>query len=92
MGEVVVLVEGRGEDVRWGEAEVRAALASGLEAGEKLKPLSVEIAKRCNLTLELGRPRLPEFPTAGVSLDEYCRAQSAAGLSRRLGQLFRDQA
>jgi DNA polymerase III subunit alpha len=53
---------------------------------------SIEIAKRCNLTLELGRPRLPEFPTAGVSLDEYCRAQSVSGLERRLGQLFPDQA
>jgi DNA polymerase III subunit alpha len=53
---------------------------------------SIEIAKRCNLTLELGRPRLPEFPTAGVSLDEYCRAQSVAGLERRLGQLFPPEA
>ncbi len=24
---------------------------------------SVEIAKRCNLTLELGKPKLPRFPT-----------------------------
>jgi DNA polymerase-3 subunit alpha len=59
-------------------ADVPAALAN-----------SVEIAKRCNLTLELGRARLPEFPTpAGVSLDRYCREQSVAGLEERLQQLF----
>jgi len=63
-------------------ADVPAALAN-----------SVEIAKRCNLTLELGRARLPEFPTpAGVSLDEYCREQSRAGLERRLVQLFGEAA
>ena len=33
---------------------------------------SVEIAKRCNLTLELGKPKLPLFPTPdGMSLDDY---------------------
>src|SRR5690606_17426065 len=33
---------------------------------------SVEIAKRCNLTLTLGKPCLPHFPTPeGVSLDEH---------------------
>ncbi|HWY72124.1 MAG TPA: DNA polymerase III subunit alpha, partial [Burkholderiaceae bacterium] len=54
---------------------------------------SIEIAKRCNLTLELGRPRLPEFPTpAGVSLDQYCREQSVSGLELRLAHLFSDPA
>ncbi|HEY4037895.1 MAG TPA: DNA polymerase III subunit alpha, partial [Burkholderiaceae bacterium] len=63
-------------------ADVPAALAN-----------SVEIAKRCNLTLELGRARLPDFPTpAGVSLDQYCREQSLAGLEQRLSQLFSDPA
>jgi 16S rRNA (cytidine1402-2'-O)-methyltransferase len=46
LGEVVVLVEGRGEEARWTEEEVRRALADGLSAGEKLKPLSTEIARR----------------------------------------------
>jgi len=33
---------------------------------------TVEIARRCNLTLTLGQPRLPDFPTpGGVSLDDY---------------------
>ena len=54
---------------------------------------SIEIAKRCNLTLELGRARLPEFPTPeGVSLDRYCRELSLEGLQRRLDRLFPDAA
>jgi DNA polymerase-3 subunit alpha len=54
---------------------------------------SIEIAKRCNLTLELGRPRLPDFPTpAAVSLDQFCRDLSLKGLERRLQRLFPEQA
>ncbi|HEX7605223.1 MAG TPA: DNA polymerase III subunit alpha, partial [Usitatibacter sp.] len=50
---------------------------------------SVEIAKRCNLTLELGKSRLPPFPTPhGESVEEFLRAQSSAGLERRLAQLY----
>jgi len=45
LGEVVVLVEGRGEAERWSEDEVRAALEAGLVRGERLKPLSTEVAK-----------------------------------------------
>ncbi len=52
---------------------------------------SVEIARRCNLELELGKPRLPDYPTpAGISLDEHCRALSAQGLERRMRALFAD--
>ncbi|MGH8601130.1 MAG: PHP domain-containing protein, partial [Burkholderiales bacterium] len=52
---------------------------------------SVEIARRCNLTLELGINRLPQFPTPdGVTLDDYLRSQAAAGLERRMQQLFPD--
>ena len=44
---------------------------------------SVEIAKRCNLSLVLGQPRLPDFPTPpGITLDEYLLAQSEVGLER----------
>ncbi len=46
LGEVVVMVEGRTGEVRWSEAEVRAALARGLADGERLKPLTTELAKR----------------------------------------------
>jgi DNA polymerase-3 subunit alpha len=50
---------------------------------------SVEIARRCNLELELGRPRLPDYPTpAGISLDAHCRELAGAGLERRLLALF----
>ena len=54
---------------------------------------SVAIAQRCNLTIPLGENHLPEFPTpAGVSIDEHLRAEAAAGLERRLAQLFPDVA
>ncbi len=54
---------------------------------------TVEIAKRCNLVLELGKPRLPLFPTPdGVTLDDFMRAQSAEGLARRMQVLFPDAA
>jgi 16S rRNA (cytidine1402-2'-O)-methyltransferase len=45
-GEVVLVVQGFSGDARWDEAAVRAALAEGLAAGEKLKGLSAEVAKR----------------------------------------------
>jgi len=63
-------------------ADVPAALAN-----------SVEIARRCNLTLELGKPRLPLYPTpAGVTLDDHCQALAEEGLERRLAALFPDDA
>ncbi|HVE81229.1 MAG TPA: 16S rRNA (cytidine(1402)-2'-O)-methyltransferase [Myxococcales bacterium] len=46
LGEVVVLVEGRGEQARWTGDEVRRALEQGLATGEKLKPLSTDLARR----------------------------------------------
>jgi 16S rRNA (cytidine1402-2'-O)-methyltransferase len=45
-GEVVVLVEGRTGSQRWSEDELRRALEEGLARGEKLKPLSTELARR----------------------------------------------
>jgi DNA polymerase-3 subunit alpha len=54
---------------------------------------SVEIAKRCNLTLELGKSKLPRFPTPGdESLDDYLRDRAQEGLARRLAQLYLDAA
>ena len=54
---------------------------------------SVEIAKRCNLTLELGKSRLPVFPTPdGMSLDDYMRQRSFEGLHERMAQLYPDEA
>jgi DNA polymerase-3 subunit alpha len=45
---------------------------------------SVEIARRCNLQIELGRSRLPAFPTpSAMSVDDYLRDQALAGLKKR---------
>jgi len=45
---------------------------------------SVEIARRCSFELELGKSRLPPFPTpAGVSLDDYLRSEALTGLGTR---------
>ena len=58
---------------------------------------SVEIAKRCNLALVLGKPQLPDFPTPEIDgrrqpIAVYFREQSLAGLERRLAALFADVA
>jgi|SRR5215217_1970711 len=45
-GEVVVLVEGRTGERRWSEEELKRGLEEGLARGEKLKPLSTELARR----------------------------------------------
>ncbi len=53
---------------------------------------TVEIAKRCNLKLELGKPKLPLFPTPdGMSLDDYLVHLSKEGLEKRLVQLYPDE-
>ncbi|MDR6537605.1 DNA polymerase III subunit alpha [Variovorax soli] len=54
---------------------------------------TVEIAKRCNLTLTLGKPRLPDFPTPnGMPIEEYFRHASFDGLEQRLAHLYPDAA
>ncbi|WP_343739195.1 DNA polymerase III subunit alpha, partial [Achromobacter sp.] len=54
---------------------------------------TVEIAKRCNLSLVLGKPRLPNFPTPdGVTLDDYLVQLSEEGLEKRMEFLFPDVA
>jgi len=54
---------------------------------------SVEIATRCNLAIELGKNRLPQFETPGnVGLDDYLRSRAAEGLAHRLAQLYPDAA
>ncbi|MDQ1829521.1 DNA polymerase III subunit alpha [Massilia scottii] len=54
---------------------------------------SVEIAKRCNVVLTLGKPQLPNFPTPpGMSIDEFLVAESQAGLEQRLLHLYPDPA
>ena len=52
---------------------------------------SVEIAKRCNLKLTLGKSQLPVFPTPdGVGIDDYLRARATEGLEQRLEALYPD--
>ena len=54
---------------------------------------SVEIARRCNLTLVLDKPRLPDFPTpGGQGLDVYLRDQAERGLRLRMAALYPDEA
>ncbi len=69
------------------QAEMQALFADLPEALEN----AVEIARRCNLSVELGKNRLPQFPTPeGISLDDYLTQQAEQGLSMRLAQLFPD--
>ena len=54
---------------------------------------TLEIAKRCSLTLDLGNPQLPAFPTPEVdgrhmSPEEYFRYASHEGLKERMLHLY----
>lgn len=51
---------------------------------------SVEIAKRCNVTVRLGEYFLPAFPTEGMKETEYLVMKSQEGLEERLEFLFPD--
>jgi DNA polymerase III subunit alpha len=52
---------------------------------------SVEIARRCNLLITLGKNYLPDFPTPpGMTIKEFLEAEARRGLEVRLGQLFPD--
>jgi DNA polymerase III subunit alpha len=52
---------------------------------------SVLIAQRCSLNLELGKAKLPLFPTPpGVTLDDFLVQQAHEGLSLKLTSLFAD--
>ncbi|HSN79413.1 MAG TPA: PHP domain-containing protein, partial [Rhodoferax sp.] len=56
---------------------------------------SVEIAKRCNLSLVLGKPQLPDFPIPPVNgvvmaADDYFRHASHEGLKERMAHLYPD--
>ena len=50
---------------------------------------TVEIARRCSVILELGKPYLPDYPVPdGMTMDEFFRQLSHDGLDQRLAQLF----
>ncbi len=58
---------------------------------------SVEIAKRCNLSLVLGKPQLPNYPTPltdgkPMPIEDYFRLLSTQGLEERLVHLYPDAA
>ncbi|MBV1776892.1 DNA polymerase III subunit alpha [Burkholderiaceae bacterium DAT-1] len=65
--------------------EMRELFADIPEALEN----TVEIARRCNLTVVLGKNYLPLFPTPdGMSLDDFLVQEAKAGLEERLEHLF----
>lgn len=50
---------------------------------------TVEIAKRCNIEVQLGKYFLPDFPTpGGMGIDDYLRHASFEGLEERLEVLL----
>ncbi|MCD9550084.1 DNA polymerase III subunit alpha [Photobacterium carnosum] len=51
---------------------------------------SVEIAKRCNVTVRLGEYFLPNFPTGDMSIEDFLVTKSQQGLEERLEFLFPD--
>ena len=65
--------------------EMQALFADIPEALEN----TVEIAKRCNIDLNLGKNYLPDFPVPeGLSADEFFTQQSHKGLEERLAILM----
>lgn len=53
---------------------------------------SVEIAKRCNVTVRLGEYFLPQFPTGDMTTEDFLVMKSKKGLEERLEFLFPDEA
>ena len=51
---------------------------------------TVEIAKRCNVTVRLGEYFLPKFPTGELTTEEFLIKASEEGLEERLEFLFPD--
>ncbi|KQA17731.1 DNA polymerase III subunit alpha [Vibrio metoecus] len=68
------------------EAEMCELFADIPEALEN----SVEIAKRCNVTVRLGEYFLPNFPTEGMAIEDFLVMKSREGLEDRLEFLFPD--
>jgi DNA polymerase-3 subunit alpha len=65
-------------------AELFADLPQALEN-------AVEIARRCSFTLELGKSRLPLFPTPdGLTLETYLHERALTGLEQRMLALYPD--
>ena len=77
-----------------GQAEMEALFADVPSAVAN----TVEIARRCNLTLAMGKNYLPDFPTptladgSAMPMGEYFRQLSFEGLEDRLALLYPDAA
>ncbi|AXR05684.1 DNA polymerase III subunit alpha [Salinimonas sediminis] len=73
-------------------------LRSGQEMAELFSDLpeaienTVEIAKRCNVTVRLNEYFLPQFPTGGMTTEDFLVKRSQEGLEERLAFLFPDEA
>ncbi|NQZ04213.1 DNA polymerase III subunit alpha [Idiomarina sp.] len=67
--------------------EMQALFADIPEALEN----TVEIAKRCNVTIRLGEYFLPAFPTGNLTEGDYLVKVSREGLEERLEFLFPDE-
>ncbi len=66
-------------------AEMQELFADLPEALEN----TVEIARRCNIDVQLGKHFLPDFPTPnGMGIDDYLRLVSYEGLEERLAVLL----
>ena len=52
---------------------------------------TVEIAKRCNVTVRLNEYFLPQFPTGGMTTADFLVKRSQEGLEERLEFLFADE-
>ncbi|MDO6476537.1 DNA polymerase III subunit alpha [Alteromonas sp. 1_MG-2023] len=52
---------------------------------------TVEIATRCNVTVRLGEYFLPQFPTGGMTTEDFLVKKSEEGLEERLEFLFPDE-
>jgi len=69
------------------QAEMAELFADLPEALEN----TLEIAKRCNIELTLGKNFLPNFPIPeGMTIDEFLVAEAKKGLEFRLEQLYPD--
>ncbi len=73
--------------------KTRAQMAQLFEDLPSALANTVQIARRCNLTLVLDKPQLPDFPTPdGQPIASYFREASHQGLERRLAALYPDAA
>ncbi|HEX5126030.1 MAG TPA: DNA polymerase III subunit alpha, partial [Rhodocyclaceae bacterium] len=69
------------------QAEMAALFADLPEALEN----AVEIARRCSLSISLGKNFLPQFPTPdGMTLDDFLVHLAREGLEKRLLKLYPD--